>query len=880
MKNYKKVLKITVLVVLALVLIAVAAPYLFKGKIIESIKKSLNDNLNAKVDFKEADLSIFRNFPNATVNLEKLAVVNIAPFEGDTLFYAGDIELNMGLSELFKGGASPMKITRFKVDSAKVRVLVNESGTGNYDIAKTPDSAPEASTEESSNFEFSVAEYQLTNSYFQYFDEGSGIEFTMHDINHSGSGDLSLQNSELNTHTDALVSFAIDSVNYLNRNPVQLDALLGIDLENSTYSFLKNEAMVNQLPLEFEGFVKLNEENTEVKIAFQTPSSDFKNFLALIPETYSKNIDEVKTLGKFEVKGLIEGMVDETHIPKIDISMQSENASFKYPNLPRAVENINIKTFIVNKTGLVKDTYIDVQKLAFTIAEDAFNMNGKFSNLVENPFINAHIDGRLNLANISNAYPVATDTPLSGILDLDVSTAFDMKTIENGNYKKTKNKGNLVLKEFEYSSEELAQPLTIHKADLTFNPETVTLNALDTKLGKTDLKANGRITNLLGYMFNDEAIKGNFNMRSDVFAVSDFMVSDAEEETESEPTSATPQAEEPQIKIPSFLDCTIQARANRVLYDNITLKDVKGTMVVADEKARLVNLSSSVFDGGLALNGSVSTKTETPEFDMNLNIDAFNIGSSFNQLKLFNALAPLADVIQGKLNATMSLSGSLNNDFTPNLSTLSGSSLTEFLSSKIQPQNSKMLSLIGSKLQFINLSDVNLNNLKTSLSFENGKVNVKPFTFNYKDIDITTEGSHGFDKSMDYGLTFNVPAKYLGKEASALLANLKKEEADSIKVPIKANLKGSFTNPSFNTDLKSAVSNLTKQLAKREKEKLVGKGKDAVVDALGDLLGKDKGKDSTATDTVKKKDPVKDAAGTLIKGLFGKKKKKKDSVSN
>ena len=103
-----------------------------------------------------------------------------------------------------------------------------------------------------------------------------------------------------------------------------------MDLANQKYTFLENEALINQLPLTFDGFVKINEDNQELDLTFKTPSSDFKNFLAVIPETYAKNLDGVETTGDFTVNGMIKGIVDEEHIPMMDIAIKSDNASFKY----------------------------------------------------------------------------------------------------------------------------------------------------------------------------------------------------------------------------------------------------------------------------------------------------------------------------------------------------------------------------------------------------------------------------------------------------------------------------------------------------------------------------------------------------------------------
>ena len=42
----------------------------------------------------------------------------------------------------------------------------------------------------------------------------------------------------------------------------------------------------------------------------------------------------------------------------------------------------------------------------------------------------------------------------------------------------------------------------------------------------------------------------------------------------------------------------------------------------------------------------------------------------------------------------------------------------------------------------------------------------------YQDIKATVGGTHGFDQNMNYNVKFDVPAKYLGKEANNLIAKL------------------------------------------------------------------------------------------------------------
>ncbi len=63
----------------------------------------------------------------------------------------------------------------------------------------------------------------------------------------------------------------------------------------------------------------------------------------------------------------------DTTIPKFNVEIASNNASFQYPDLPKSVQNIVIDTKIINETGLMNDTYVNLEKLSFRIDQDVFN---------------------------------------------------------------------------------------------------------------------------------------------------------------------------------------------------------------------------------------------------------------------------------------------------------------------------------------------------------------------------------------------------------------------------------------------------------------------------------------------------------------------------
>ncbi|WP_178987415.1 AsmA family protein [Winogradskyella schleiferi] len=885
----KKFLKIIGIVLLLFIAILIAIPFVLESKIDTIVQNYADNNLDADLTFDDISLSLISSFPKAEVSVENLKIINRAPFEGETLATAKTLSFELGVMQLLKGTEEPLEVNEIIANELLLVLKTNKTGAVNYDIVK--ESATDTATQNTTNstgFSFDIENYEINNSAFTYIDDTSNTTFYLTEINHNGKGIFSGGKSELDTNTEANITFAMDSIEYLSNNSLKLDALIDMDLEQQKYTFKENKGYINALPIEFEGFVQIVEAGQQIDISFKNPEASFKDFLAVIPKAYAKNIEDVSTTGNFTINGIIKGLISEETIPTLDINMKSENASFKFPDLSKSVRNISIDASVKNTTGNVDDTFVDIDKLNFQVDEDIFKSEVHIKNLTKNMLVDAKLDGVLNLANITKAYPIELENELSGILRGNVNTSFDMNAIETNAYQRIKNAGSVSISDFIFSSEDIINPIQINKADLTFKPGTVSLNSFDALTGKSDFSATGTINNLLGFLLSDKNLQGNFNVNSNTFALSDFMVEDESANETSNKTTSDAES----LKIPDFLECTITANAKTVIYDNLNLKNVKGTLYIKDQNAILQNMTTDIFDGQLGISGNVSTKATKPTFDMKLGMQNFDISQSFKDLEMLKALAPIAKVLQGKLNSTIDISGFLDSSFSPDLSTISGNAIASILTNKINTENSPLLSGLDSKLDFIDLDELDLKDLTTNLSFENGQVSVKPFTLKYKDIPIEVSGSHSFSNTMNYNAVLQVPAKYLGSEVNRLIGKINDNEVNKITIPVTANIGGTFTNPNIKTDLTSGVSNLTKQLIEIEKQKLIGKGKDKVTDLLGGLLGGNSNAtktDSTTTkaDTTKQstEDKVKEGVSGILGGLLGGKKKstnKKatDSIKN
>jgi len=294
-------------VILGVFLLLLTAPFLFKGKIQDLVLKTINDNLTATVTFDQVNLSLLKGFPKATVTIDGLTIVNNEPFQGDTLVYSQSIGLKMSVMELFNGADKPMNIEEVELKNALINVIVNEQGIANYDIAlKDEEEKEEEEDKEDKPFSLALQHYKIENTRILYTDLSSKMKLIIDEFNHEGKGNLTANVLDLDTKSKAKVSFVMDETSFLNQVQLSLDAMIGMDMDQQIYSFKENKALINQLPLQFDGKIQLLEEGQSFDLTFATPDSDFKNFLGLLPEAYASGVVTLSSFNKSASIKLVE----------------------------------------------------------------------------------------------------------------------------------------------------------------------------------------------------------------------------------------------------------------------------------------------------------------------------------------------------------------------------------------------------------------------------------------------------------------------------------------------------------------------------------------------------------------------------------------------
>ncbi len=953
---FRRLLLIILILLILLIGAAVAIPYFFKDELLAKVKEEVNNSLNAKVDFKDVNLSLLRNFPDVSFGLEDLEVIGMGTFEGIPLAKAKEIALRLDIMSVInslRNNEQAISVKSVLLDQADINILVNKDGSANYDIVKVDSTAVETeeTTEVAYEYEVNLNKYAIQNAHFVYHDKTSGIYTEIKGLDHTGKGDFNESVYDLNTET-AIEAITVDygGIAYLNKAKIDLDAILNVNTDNMKFTIKDNDLKVNALRLLAEGFVQLNEEDIEMDIFVNAPGNDFKSVLSLIPYAYIKDYKGVKASGAFSMNAAVKGKYNgETGaLPAFNVFLDVQNGSFKYPGLPLGVNEINTKA-TVNSPDFTMDNYdnlvVDVATLNFKLDEDPFKIKFFLRRPMSDPNFHLDTEGKLDLGNLIKAFPVEGVDQLTGVIESKAYVLAKYSYFESEAYEKIQMEGTVSARDIIYKGPDYPA-IAIEKSTVNFSPQTIELLDFEAKLGSSDvsatgnvqnflayirpdktmegtlkvrsnvfnadewmpdyseseevvttseteestegaevfdqfrfamdaeikkliygdydlqnivakgsitsneflldnfsidignsdLQANGKAENLFGYAFEQETLKGDFFLKSQNFDLNQFMTEETTAQTTSESEPAATESYEP-IEIPANIDFNLTADMANVTYGSMQLRNVKGAVVVKDQKAGLEDVTAEALGGQLAFAGSYDAKNpEKPAFDMMTKVQSLSFPETYNTLNTFQAVAPIGQYINGKFSMDLSMNGLLGKDLMPDFTTFNADGFIETIDAIIK--DFKPLGELGNQLnvgqKFNNFS---IKDSRNWFHIEDGRVTVEEFDEKVDDIDLKIGGSHLITGGMDYVIKAKVPRKYvedipggevvgegldaLTKEASKLGLNINKAEFFNFNI----GLTGTLNDPKVKvklvgTDGESSV-----------KDEVAGSVKEAIDDA-------------------------------------------------
>lgn len=806
----KRFLKITATVVAVVLVVAIVAPLLFRGRIVEIVKREANGMLTARLDFEKLDISLLRNFPNASLNLKGLTLVGTERFEGDTIVAAKRISVVVNLMSLV--GDEGFEVRKIVLASPAVHAHKLADGAVNWDVMKPSGEADTTAAEESapSSFRLSVRDFRLTDAVIRYEDDSTGMELRTAPLSLRLSGDMSAESTQLDLDLLAGgVDFTQGGVPLLHDAELALDAEIDADLAEKRFTFSRNTLRLNAIEMRLDGWVQQVGDALAMDVSAGCSEVRFKDLLSLIPAFYKHEFRSLAASGELSMELWARGQMHGAQLPAFELKTEVHNGSFQYSSLPKAVTDINIAAKVSNAGGELDKTEVEISEFGLKMAGNSLSATGYATNLMSDPTFRATLSGRVDLGAIREVYPLEKGIDLAGRIAASMKLSGRMSDVESGRYERISASGSLVVEQLGLHVQQLPE-VFIRRAAATISPQAMTLGEFGVKVGGSDLSATGQLTGYLGYLMRGEQLAGRLYVKSDLLDLNEIRAAvpaDAEAESAEAEKPAEEAAAAPAqaIVVPKNLNLSLNAELKKVLFEKMVITDIAGEMSVAGGTLSLDRLGLQLFGGKASASGRYSTAADPahPTLSLAASIAKASFPRTFEEIEAVRQLAPIFEKASGDYSLSIDMRTTLDAAMSPDLMSLTAQG--EISSENVSVEGVEVFDKLADLLKNDKLRRIEARDLKIRFSIKDGRVTTEPFDLKMGDVNVNMSGTTGLDRTIDYTAKVTLPAGVGG-----------------VLGAVNVGIGGTFTSPKITLGVQETVEQVVSNVVSEQIDNLTG----------------------------------------------------------
>ena len=795
-----------------LVVLLITIPVFFKPALIDAAKSALNKQINAEVEFQEFRISMFRNFPNVTIELQKVFITGKDEFEADTLVTIENARAKMSLMSLFK--KTERRIDEINLLQPKLNLIVGKTGNGNWEITPEPETKPNIAAESLKEkaeqpFSLQLEKVKIVSGTLVYDDREINMQQTFNNLN------LDVKGKMFGSSTELMVEGKVDSysmkyngVKYIPEISLETKTKLNVDYEKMDISIIENELLVNRLPMEVTGLIQLPSDTAFLDLTLKTKDSGFENFLALVPPEYEEYLKKIETTGSASVSGTIKGLYFEENYPDVDLRINVDNGNFKYADLPEEIKNIKADISLSKPQGDLDLTEIKIKNAHLEIKNNPVDLTLLLKNLVSDPYFDGTFVGTVNFDQLKDALPLDS-VNISGTIDANLFVKGNYSSIENEQYDKIKSDGIVLLDNLLYDSPGLTQRILVPSGKLDFSPQYVNLSQLNMKVGQSDFNLSGKVYNYLNYIFKEGTIQGDLQLVSSFVNLNELVrlqkkeksVTSVNQKPSEQAVNSTGSGSSEKLvfDIPKNIDFIFRSNIDRAVFDRLPITGITGLITAKNGRLILNGMNMNMLDGELKLSGSYENNPQNqPFFDFGLDVAKFDIPMAYHSLSGLQRMMPVGAQSQGKVSSSMKIKGQLTQSFIiiPTSVNGTGNFNTENLKIIDSPVFNQLKGiLLPEKLKNVDIEDFNANFI-----IEKGNIDLKPFKTKVAGQETTVFATLSAENLLDMRLDFKVNRDAFGTDIQNILSAIPGNQKITV-LPAGVEINGPVGDPDVKVDL-------------------------------------------------------------------------------
>lgn len=782
--------------------------HIYKDDIKQYAVTALNEYLTTDVNVRNIEVSIFHDFPNASIAFEHVFIADA--FEEiqrkDTLLFAQQLYLTFNLMDIWK---KDYTVKKASIHNGQINLKTTRTGDVNYNIIKASEE-----TSATENFKFLLDLLSAVNMDFVYNNLATKQVYDITIQKAKFRGDFASNEYDLLANGDLIINkIKSASLNLITRKKAYLDLALNINTLQKIYKFEKGMLDIEKMSFNVNGFIKEDFIDLTI-IGKQIGISDVIN--SLVAED-KKEAEKYKGEGIVSFNAEIKGVLERRDMPSVQANFVVNNASITEPVNKLKIYGINLIGHYQNKQ-IDRDEYIAFSEFSVKLLNSHLQGSAEIKNFSQ-PTLTTKAKGDIDLAAFQTFFQLKDIEKLAGNINLNV--AFEMEFYDPefrmDKFNIISSNGNLILSNVAYKPVgDVLEYKNISGEILIINKDAAAKD-IRIQTANSDLLLDGALQNFIPFLEGTGTLGLIASLTSTKIDLNEFI-------GEGNKNSGGPPVV---FKLPENLNLNLEMKVGKLIWDQHQFEDISGKFLLADRKAKINQLQMKTLgghvNGALALNNllldgniiegtigfsNVDVKSlfaEWDNFDQKAITSDHLSGKVSGNIDLLLFFNPYFSILDEKIYALSDIE--IKNGALVNLETMKA--ITEYMRSNkaLRLMLSKHIDRFEEKLMNLKFSEI-----KNQIEIKNRRLTIPKMKIVSNALDIELFGWHDFDNNIEYHFSF----RFRDLKTKPTYTEFGKIEDDGLGIIVYLTMSGNIDNPTFALD-KDERKNDIKESVEQEK---------------------------------------------------------------
>ena len=739
MKNRTgKIIRLSFLFLVSAIILLSVLSVLLRDQVAEMIIKTVNERISVKLYVESFRLSLIRNFPKATVELNNIVLlsspgINRKEFPGyntDTLLKADRMNVSFSLKDIIKGNYN---IERIGIISGQMKLFSDSSGIVNYNITKKNNTG---TGKEPGEFSIILDRLILNSVSIIYINRSTNICIDGHIKNGKLSSRIS--NNSISLASQSSVSIHKIEIDRIKSSlPFDAGFDIKMDYSEQVVSIRKGSLSVEGIKFNVKGKIS---DNDEVNLNIAADKIDLSEIKKYIPLEYSDKLKEYIFSGNMKIDSRITGKYSRLSNPHFEIICMLDNGSFRYIPSGLTVNNIYFNGNYSNGSrNNQESTVISFSDLKFKIGSANYSGSFRLSNFY-NPVTSVDLQGKIIPSEMLSFFKTDNINSVSGDIDAEIRFETSIKLWDSltvNDIIRIKPYGHLRFNNLTATFKDPDFNVNNTNGEITLTDQILAKN-LDLIYKSQKIFINGSLSGLYEWLDGQNVmLKTNADIHFSRLNPDIFI-----------PRSATEKKDEA-YKLPDDLQLDLRIKIDTLNYTMLPAGNVTLRLLYKPGLITFNSLFLNAFGGNISGNGFLVQNKDKSYISKGIfDVRKINIRHTFNTFRNFGQDFIKAENLGGDLTGNFTILLPLDSLFRPlpkSMVSEGAYSITDGELKDFEPVKE-----LSSFIELSELQDIRFDKIENEFFIRNNSFYLPVMQVNSSAADLTINGKHSFDNSFEY----------------------------------------------------------------------------------------------------------------------------------